>query len=225
MTPGSNPFDPFGFITGGPLAFWNIGWRMMEAWQKAWLPLLGGGAPGLPMLPALSPLAPWIPGPNLWPQIEARLTPIAGESGNDAARLSMRVQVPAFGGGREERLAVEALIARQQGREVPWLGCLNGANVVYPNAGSLPPRHPEVREGEKKQADESVTRKAVAAVRKPRSAKAAVTTGEAAAPVVGEAARGRPAAAKQTAAKAAVAPEAPESPARRRVRQPAKTRQ
>lgn len=152
MNPGTNLLDPFGLLTGGSMAAWQLGWRMLEVWQRAWLPLvdsmLSAGAPArqpLPLFPTLpfvpvAPLTALFPFADIFPRVEARLTPIPGQAGDEpAARLSMRVQMPEIPGAMAaEQLSIEALIARKQGRESAWLGCLQGVKVVYPKADSLP---------------------------------------------------------------------------------------
>lgn len=150
MNPGKNMFDPFGLMAGGPFTAWQqswqVGWRLIENWQRVWLPMMKPVLPmgGLPVLPfgplagLVKPMTGMFPFGAVFPQVEASLTPIRGAAGDgEAARLSMRVGLP--GAAADEQLSIEALIARRQGRDSPQLGCLQGAEVVYPEVDATSP--------------------------------------------------------------------------------------
>lgn len=109
MIPEHKPNSPFDMFS--PWPWWNgwLGW--ISQWQGAWFQALGGLAgvsgarPTLPML--------WDPG-FLMPRIDARITPVVSEEGNEAARVSMMMRLPRFGCvGPADLVAVEAFVARR----------------------------------------------------------------------------------------------------------------
>lgn len=95
----------------GPWQWWSPWVELMTRWQAAWLSALGawpgvnGTRPTLPLL--------WDPG-LLMPRVDARITPVVSEQGNEAARVSMLVRMPRFGCvGPADLVAVEAFVARR----------------------------------------------------------------------------------------------------------------
>jgi hypothetical protein len=122
MSRPANPFDPFGFFSSGPMAMMQVGLELMQAWQRALMPMLA-----LPTrsLSRVDLMRPW-QFAGFIPQVDARVTPAA--SNRNVTPPAMPVKLAAV----DDRLAMEAELARKQGRTNPWLGCLQGVQVVYP---------------------------------------------------------------------------------------------
>lgn len=111
-----NPFDPFGLLSGGPLAMFRAGLDFVQTWQRSMLPLLSLSARSIS---AFGIASPW-KFAGFIPQVDARATPTAAKREAEPTAL------------RADRLSVEAQIAQRQGRESPSLGCMQGVTVVYP---------------------------------------------------------------------------------------------
>lgn len=123
-----NPFDPFGFFAAGPFAMFQAGLEMMQVWQRAMLPMLS-----LPPRPTQRPgqiISPW-QFAGLIPRVDSRVTPVTSD------RAAARPPAPARLPDADERQSVEAQIALRQGRADPWLGCLQGAEIVYPEVPAV----------------------------------------------------------------------------------------
>lgn len=100
-TPGLMSLMP---VWSGWLAWWS-------EWQRTWMGAMGAW-PGLngvrPTLPLL-----WDPG-FLMPRVDARITPVVSDAGNEAARVSMTLRMPRYGClGPADLVAVEAFVARR----------------------------------------------------------------------------------------------------------------
>lgn len=123
----ANPFDPFGFFSSGPMALMQVGLELMQAWQRALLPMLA-----LPTrsLSSVDLMRPW-QFAGFIPQVDARVTPAASNRNPTPAAM------PVIPAAADDRLAMEAELARKQGRANPWLGCLQGVQVVYPETPVL----------------------------------------------------------------------------------------
>lgn len=127
MIPERRPDSPLDMFSPWP---WWSGWlAWVSQWQGAWLKAFGGLAgvsgsrPTLPML--------WDPA-FLMPRVDARITPVVSDDGNEAARVSMMMRLPRFGClGPADLVAVEAFVARR-----PDPAALS--DVVHPSQSLTP---------------------------------------------------------------------------------------
>ena len=126
---------------------WPFGiWRSAaDAWLSAYAQLFGGSAA---RGGGLSPVEvdPWAALRAWMPQVEAVVEPLEQESGEEATRVRMRLQLPGWGGQiAGEILSVDAVVRRSMSEHPPILPQPAAASLMSAPASAEPPAAPARR--------------------------------------------------------------------------------